>query len=373
MSDLGRLSSPHASRRDVLRWTGGGLLALGVGGALSACGGGGSNSAAGVKKAAGALSKPTTLHIASAPIDNYFLDFVNQDQQDYQKYNLEVPKFILPKSGVQGEQLMTAGSIDAQVQDVLLTMSTFVHSEPGKRPVFVGMRVPETTYSIVVGKGSWPDAKASFQEKMQALKGKTIGVTAIGAGADQQLTLALKQAGMTRKDVTPLAVGQVAGGGAAQMKAGRIAAYVGITWATSRVLAKQTGGRILIEFSDPSVPPLLSKQQVDVCIVREDFAKKHEDVVKAWLASQTAGRDWMVANRGKAAELLNKTCLGGKFPDIAKGYIDHFADDLVPKLHPDWKVAKADIDVMLDVAQQMGIIKKGQISFEDLVPAFARA
>lgn len=373
MSDLGKLTSPRASRRDVLRWAGTGLVAAGLGGALTACSSGSGSSSANVKKVAAALPKPTQFRVASAPIDNYFLDFVNQDQKDYAEYNLDVPKFILPKSGVQGEQLMVAGTIDGQVQDVLLTMATYAHSTPGKRPVFVGMRVPESTYSIVVGKGTWPDAGASFKEKMQSLKGKTIGVTAIGAGADQQLTLALKQAGMSRSDVTPLSVGQVAAGGAAQLKAGRIAAYVGITWATSRVLAQETGGKILIDFSDPSVPALLSKQRVDVSIVREDFAQKHQDVVKAWLGAQTAGKDWMVANRAKAAQLLNTTCLGGKFPDIAKGYIDHFADDLVPKLQPDWKIEKTDIELMINVAEQMGILKSGQLTFEDIVPAFARA
>lgn len=372
MSDIGQLNTSGTSRRDLLRWAGSGLVAVGVGGALTACGGG-SGSSSKVSKVAGALAKPTTFHIASAPIDNYFLDFVNQDQKDYAKFNLKVPKFILPKSGVQGEQLMSAGSINGQVQDVLLTLATYAHSDPGKRPVFVGMRVPETTYSIVVAKGTWPGANASFKEKMQALKGKTIGVTAIGAGADQQLTLALKQAGMSRDDITALSVGQVAAGGAAQMKAGRIQAYVGITWATSRVLVKETGGQILVEFSDPSVPAILSKQKVDVAIVREDFAKDHEDVVKAWLAAQTAGKDWMAASPDKAAALLNKTCLGGKYADIAKGYVSHWNDDLVPKLKPDWKIEKADVDLMIDVAQQMGLIKSGQVTFEDIVPAYARA
>lgn len=372
MSDRGHASISQASRRDVLRWAGAGFVALGAGSVLTACGGGSSTSAD-VKTVAGALAKPTTFRIASAPIDNYFLDYVDQDQNDYAKYNLEVPKFILPESGVQGEQLMTAGAINGQVGDVLLALSTYANSVPGKRTVFVGMRVPETTYSIVVKNGTWPAASASFNEKMQALKGKTIGVTAIGAGADKQLTLALSQANMTRKDVTPLAVGQVANGGAAQMQAGRIDAYVGITWATSRVLAKEAGGEIYIDFNDPSVPALLSKQQVDVSIVREDFAKNDEDVVKAWLDAQTAGKDWIVANQAKAAALLNTTCLGGKYLDIAQGYIGHFVNDLVPKLHPNWKLAKADVDLMIAVAEEMNLIQKGQVSFEDIVPAFARA
>lgn len=360
----------RASRRTVLRMAGASLLAAGGAGLLAACGDGPSSATTGDAK--GAAAKPTPFHVATAPGDNYFIDAVNLDQKQYGKYNLQVPKFLYPSSGVQGMQLQTAGQIDGQMQDTLLTMATFANSRPGERPVIIGMRIPETTYSIVVGKGAWPAASASFQEKMAALKGKTIGVTAIGAGADKQLRLALHQAGLADSDVTPLAVGQTTPA-IAQMNAGKIDAYVGITYATARLMAAQTGGQVLIDFTAPGVPELLSKQQVDVLIAREDYAKSNADACKAWLAAQWAAKDWILANRDQAAELLNTGSFDGKGLDVSKQYIKHFADAVVPKLQPQWKVTKEAIDLMIKVAVQTGAVRAGQVTYETLVADFARA
>lgn len=362
--------SAPASRRTVLRMAGASLLAAGAGGLLAACGDGPSSATTGDAK--GAAARPTPFRVATAPGDNYFIDAVNLDQKQFGKYNLQVPKFLHPSSGVQGMQLQTAGQIDGQMQDTLLTMATFANSRPGERPVIIGMRIPETTYSIVVGKGSWPSASASFADKMAALKGKTIGVTAIGAGADKQLRLALRQGGLSDGDVTPLAVGQTTPA-IAQMNAGKIDAYVGITFATARLMAEQTGGRVLIDFAAAGVPDLLSKQQVDVLIAREDYAKSHADACKAWLAAQWAAKDWILANRDQAADLLNTDSFDGKGLAVSKQYIQHFAEVVVPKLQPQWKVTKEAIDLMIKVAVQTGAVSAGQVAYETVVADFARA
>ncbi|MDA3626179.1 ABC transporter substrate-binding protein [Saccharopolyspora sp. WRP15-2] len=359
------------NRRTVLRMAGASVLAAGASTLLSACGDGSSGSSA-TGTAAGAAPQPTPFRVATAPGDNYFIDAVNLDQQHYGKYNLEVPKFLHPSSGVQGMQLQTAGQIDGQMQDTLLTMTTFANSRPGDRPVIIGMRIPETTYSIVVNKGQWPSDSASFAEKMASLKGKTVGVTAIGAGADKQLRLALQQAGMSPGDITPLAVGQTTPA-IAQMSAGKIDAYVGITFATARLMAAQTGGEVLVDFNTTGVPELLSKQQVDVLIAREDYAKSNADACKAWLAAQWEAKDWILANRDEAAELLNSDSFDGRGLDVSKQYIQHFAEDVVPKLQPQWKVTRDAIDLMIEVAVRTGAVQQGQISYETLVADFARA
>lgn len=366
-----QLTQTRTSRRAILRMAGASVLAAGAGTLLAACGDGSPGSPA-TGTAPGAAPKPTPFRVATAPGDNYFIDAVNLDQDQYGKYNLEVPKFLHPSSGVQGMQLQTAGQIDGQMQDTLLVMTTFANSRPGERPVIIGMRIPETTYSIVVNKGNWPSGSASFADKMASLKGRTIGVTAIGAGADKQLRLALQQAGISEADVTPLAVGQTTPA-IAQMSAGKIDAYVGITFATARLMAAQTGGKVLIDFAADGVPDLLSKQQVDVLIAREDYAKSNADACKAWLAAQWEAKDWILANPDAAADLLNTDSFDGQGLDVSKQYIQHFSDVVVPKLLPQWKVAKDAIDLMIEVAVQTGAVEEGQVTYESLVADFARA
>jgi ABC-type nitrate/sulfonate/bicarbonate transport system substrate-binding protein len=186
------------------------------------------------------------------------------------------------------------------------------------------------------------------------------------------LRLALAAAGMAYTDVTPLAVGQPTPA-IAQMKANRIDAYVGITWATTRLMAALTGGSVLADFNESAAPDILRKQSVGAIVVREDFAQSHQDVAQAWLAAQWDAKDWVLANSAAAANLLNTGSFNGQALPICTQYISHFAQSLVPNLQPMFKVARADLEFMIELAVQLGTIKAGQVNYEDIVPAFARA
>lgn len=360
-----RLGSSGAglARRDFLRYAAIGAALAGAGPALAAC----SSSSGG---SSGSASDK--FRIATALGDNFIIDAVNQAQHQYQGHHLDVPKFLYPSSGVQGMQLLAAGAADGAVQDTLLSLVTFASSTKGKRPLIVGVRVPENTYSIVVNKGSWPAASASFVEKMTALKGKRVGVTAVGAGADKQLGLALTAAGMAYNDVTHLSIGQVTPA-LAQMRAGRIDAYVGFTRATAMFIAEVVGGEVLVDFSDASVPALLNKQQVDVSVVREDLVDKKPDVAKNWLAAQWDAKSWIQANPKAAADLLNNGSFNGKATQVCTDYITHFSNVLVPKLEPMWAVPRDMIEFMIELATKGGAIKAGSVTYEEIVPSFARA
>ncbi|GLW99361.1 ABC transporter substrate-binding protein [Microtetraspora sp. NBRC 16547] len=360
------------SRRSVLRAAGFGALTLGAGSLLAACGGADEPGGAAQTAASGALTKPTPFTIASSPGDNYFLDTVCKEKKLFDKYNLKVPDFVFPQSGVQAMQLFAGGTITGMQQDTVLTMVSYVNGQEGKRPVIVGMRVPETTYSIVVNKGSWPDATASFEERMQALKGKKVGVSAVGAGSDQQLMLALEAAGMQYDDVTHLGVGQFVSG-IPQMTAGRLDAYVAVDYGSAHLMAKSAGGSVYLPFWDESSPDILHKQQVQPIIVREDYLKDNRHVIDAWKAAAWEGKEWILANRDEAAAMLNETAYGGRGAEEAKAYIEHYATTVVPRIQPDWKVQKAGIDVMIDVGQKLGRLKEGQITYDQIVADFARA
>ena len=353
-------SGSPMSRRSLIKYLGVGAAAIGAAPLLAGCG----NDEA---SAAGDFG------VAAFPGDSYFIDTVNLAEKQYAKHGLTVPKHLTPQSGVQGLQLLVAGAIDGFAVDTLLLLASHGNSAKGKRPMLVGMRDQQTTYAIVGNKNvKWPDKSASFEEKMHALKGKKIGVTSIGAGSDLQLKLALETAGMSYDDITPLAVGSTTQM-IPNMRNERVDATVTVQWTSTRFLAAATDSSILLDFSEEGTPDIMRNQGVLCAAVREDQLEKNPDAVKAWLATQNDGRNWMLKNPKEAAALLNKTGMAGKGAAIAEEYIKHYADSVDPKLEPMFKAPKAAVERMIGLAEHFGNIDKGKVTYETLVPDFARA
>lgn len=354
------------SRRTLLKFLGTGAAALGATGLLSACGGGGS----------AAEAKPgaiTSMGIASAPGDVYLMDEIAQKNKIFANHSIKSEKLIYPQSGVQGMQLLTAGAINAMQQDTLMTFTAFARGTKGTRPKIIGMRMPTITYSIVVNKNfKGADASASFEEKMKSLEGKTVGVTAIGSGSELQLHLALQMAGMKPDAATSLAVGQFSPM-IAQMNANRVDAVVTQTWATGRLLAQLTGGTLYVELADPSVPDLISGQEVGPLIVREDWIDSNPEAIKNFLAVQTETKDWMLANKKESADHLNAISFDGKAADLSLSYVEDWAAKVVPKMDPSWKMSRESFDRMNEVGIRLGTLKKGEVKYEDIVADFAQA
>ncbi len=53
--------------------------------------------------------------------------------------------------------------------------------------------------------------------------------------------------------------------------------------------------------------------------------------------------------------------------------IDFMVDRAFPKLNPNWKVTRSGTEHVAEVVDQLGMLGKGTVSYEDTVPSFARA
>ena len=91
------------------------------------------------------------------------------------------------------------------------------------------------------------------------------------------------------------------------------------------------------------------------------------------MQASTDAKDWVVANQKAAAEQLNKSQFNGKAQAESEKYIDHFVNELLPKVKPGWKVERDGLDRMIKIGEQLGLLKAGQVTFDELVPEFARA
>ncbi|MFE4503538.1 ABC transporter substrate-binding protein [Rhodococcus sp. NPDC056743] len=366
----------NSSRRDFMKFVGVGVAAVGAGTVLAGCSDTSSSgqtvAETGGVLASNALAEPTKFVVGSAAGDNFLIDVVNKEQGNFASYNLSVPDLLFPSSSVQANQLLASGALGGCMTDITLAINAFANSTPGQRPVVVGLRVPVNTYSVVVGKGSWPAESASFEDKMNALRGKRIGVTALGAGADQQLIMALEAAGIPERDVTRIGVGQISPA-IAQMSAGRLDGYVGYSRGASLAVAHQAKGSLLANFADPGTPETLRNQVVGAVVVREDFARSNPEVVKAWLAAQEEGQSWIEANPEAAAALLNKNSFDGKMQEPANQSIRFFRETVFPSAKPMFQVPRDSIELMVGLAEKQGLIAPGTVHYEDLVPDYARA
>lgn len=358
------------SRRSVLKYFGVGTAALGSASLLAACG---SDDEAGPSASAGS-SSAFKFPIAAFPGDAYLLDHVNAANQDFAKHHLDVGKLVIPQGGPQAFQLMVAGAIEGYLGDTALIMAVFANGTKGNRPMIAGFRTVHNAYGVVGSKKQTAglDPNASFEERMHSLAGKTIGTSQIGSGGDQQLTLALAAAGMKRSDVTVLAVGPSLQA-IPNINAGRVDAYTTVQWTAGRNIAKQTGGAVIAQFGEPSSPESLRNQAADAIAVREETAKKNPEAIKNWLAAQDSAQKFIGANPKEAAEILNRTGLGGKAPEIATAYIDHYLKNEVPAVQPMFKAPRDMVERMIEVAVTLGKVKEGQVTYDDIVPEFARA
>lgn len=356
------LATSAVDRRSLLKFGAFGLAAVGAAPLLSACGSSSTSSSA---------AKSIQLHWSSG--DTFLADVVAVQQGIFKDHKLDVGKNVETTSGVQTLQLMTTGAVTAALVDQLITMGAFLKTPKGRRVVQVGQRYPVNSYGVVVSaNGGWPDDAASFADKVKSLRGKRVGVTSVGAGSDQQLILALEQVGVKTTDVTHIAVG-LAAAGAAQLKAGRLDAYVGYSPSVSEFVAENAGGRVLASFADASAPSLLRSETVGSLVMSEKFVAENKDVVIAYLQAEQDANKWIVDNATAAADLLNQTSFAGKAAAPCEKAISFYVEQVVPKCLPQLKVSRQWFDSMSTIASTLGVVAPNAISYEDFVPALARA
>ncbi|AMO23685.1 hypothetical protein GCM10027034_37220 [Ramlibacter solisilvae] len=121
-----------------------------------------------------------------------------------EKHGLKCELRVIPQAPL-GMQTMLSGELDVAVPppEVLLQA---VNKGADLKVLGSGARDP--VFFLMAGAGlDTPNAAKGYPAVMQDFKGRKIGVTARGSGAEFQLVNMLKEAGMKPEDVTIVAVG----------------------------------------------------------------------------------------------------------------------------------------------------------------------
>jgi NitT/TauT family transport system substrate-binding protein len=200
--------------------------------------------------AAGLAAAATTdeLNVQSYPGTTLSLPlYAGQAKGIFEKHGIKVNIVGIP-AGPQATQALLTGGVDIMgngVSNTLLAQAKLAKSGSSERIVGLLQGESGLHYSLMGQSGiKWP-AQGDVKAVAEALKGKTVGVTAIGADTQQIVEGLLKMHGVDPKSVTFVAIGSGASAYAA-FEAKHVDTVVG--WAPTQTVLSDKGAKMLIDF-----------------------------------------------------------------------------------------------------------------------------
>jgi ABC-type nitrate/sulfonate/bicarbonate transport system substrate-binding protein len=300
----------------------------------------------------------------------YLPDFVAKDKGFYAAHGINM-NFVTPASGAAAAQLMLAGQVQGWSTDPQIALTAAAKGEDIR---LAGLEVPTQIYWLLVAKnGNWPSNSASFNQKMAALEGKTVGVSGIGAGTDHALLAGLNAAGLPLNSVNRVGIGQQTAA-IGQLQAGSISAFVSFSLAGNAIIAQQTGARVLVAFGGNDVPSSVRNIPGLGMAVQGSFAQQHPKVIADWRAADQEAIDWIKKNPAQAAVVLNKYVYNGVQLALAKQVIPEFLSGVFSSIPPGLKMSRTSFDLGIKALKEIGAIPStAALTYENAVIPSARA
>jgi NitT/TauT family transport system substrate-binding protein len=317
---------------------------LAVGG-LAACG----SDDSGDSGDSGSSGGLTDVTVMAFPGQSYRLPFLAADQEGFFKNHGISFKFIDQPSNITGTQGMAATK--AQV-GFLSTTTQVQGAQAGQTyPFFCGgIDVLQTTL-IADTDSDLPSTSdgATWQEVLQALKGKKIGIqTPVGSGLQILFAAALEEAGVSSDDVTFVNLGGVPTTVQAALQKGSVD-VAQINPPGTQLLQTQGYGKPLIYMADG--PDVYKNYFGSGPVLDPAWLKDNPDVAKEFCAAFQEGLAWVQdpANADDAAAILSKDTAIPE--DVAKLVVTDTFGDFIPELDNDTMQATFDGYVDLGIAK----------------------
>lgn len=309
------------------------------------------------------------ISIGTYPISGYLQDFVAQKEGFFAKNGLDAT--VIPSmAGATALQLMSNNKLQSYGIDFLSTLQA---AKQGSDIRVAACLAPRSVYVVIASEAAGLPFDASFTDRVKALKGKTVGVTALGAGTDRALVAMMSEAGMDQKSVQRIAVG-VPSAAAGQLAAGRIDAYVtGSHSGAFQVEKSAPKTALYLDSGDPDAPKVVRGFAGLVWAVSGKWAKEHPEQVDDYVASLKQARDWIVANPKEAAQIMSQQVFGGADEDVAEKSAQVLIDDFYKQSDKDLTCPIETFNAAATVFEQQGLGKASDIAFEDIVLDRARS
>ncbi len=223
----------------------------------------------------------------------------------YARYNLDA-ELVVMNSGPAGVAALLGGSLDFAEPPTDQIIENQIKGTDLK--IVVGNEIKNFFNLVVTNKVALPNAAKGYPDVVRDLKGKRIGVNALGASTHLMMNALLRGAGMTPDDVTYVADGS-SNTALAAWQADRLDAQMAFTPFPEIIAALGTGHSV-VDFSNGQGPPILQKLggAFEAFSAKASFIREHPDVVNAFIKAHVDTINWIKdpANRGKLVEEVGK-------------------------------------------------------------------
>jgi ABC-type nitrate/sulfonate/bicarbonate transport system substrate-binding protein len=295
----------------------------------------------------------------------YVLDYVADKQGFFEQNGLKA-SFISPQQGgASANTLFLGGTLKGWPGNPAPIMQNLGKGETIKIAGWLDNWIP---FGIVVPADS-DLAKLKdrpFGEKMQALRGKKIGLTAVGSLVYQSLIAGFATEGMTEKDATILAVGQP-DSGIGQMEADRIDAYVTYSRTDVAVFAQRAKTVQYASLTGPEAPEKIRAYSSYALPVMGKLATEEPEVVTGYVTAQKQAYEWTKQNIDAAGQIVADQVYKGEYKaDIVAALNELFG---VPQPH-EFKVNPTSWDNLSSLVVELGMVpadKKSTLDYGTVV------
>jgi NitT/TauT family transport system substrate-binding protein len=219
----------------------------------------------------------------SAPVVTIFPVWMGEAGGFYEKEGLKV-EVITMEGGSRGVQVLLSGEIQAMHVGLAPVVQANKQGADLRLVTSTGNSIPITIFTT-------PTIKAAAE-----LKGKTIGISTFGSETDIAISIALKQLGLSRQDVT---VSQIGGSSQrfAALSAGRIDAAPLLEPAIT--MAKEKGFNPLVDLAAAKTPWIF-----DAVVVTNTYLKGQRDTLTRFVRGYIAGAYLALSDEKKAKEVI---------------------------------------------------------------------
>lgn len=330
--------------------------------ALSACGtspGGGASGSGG----------DASIQVGVFPISTYLPDQVAAKEGFFKKNGLSVQLVGPAMTGATAYQLMTTDKLQSYFNDVETTTEAITKGSQIKIGACVA---PRSIYVIVANASAGLPSSGSFQQKIQALKGKRIGVTALGAGTDVGLSVSLQAAGVPASEVTRLAVGPPTSA-VSQLKAGRIDAYItGSDSGAYQITASDPQTRVYASLGDSSTPDPARIFASGGWAVSAQWASQHPEQLDSYRKSLQQAIAWIKVNPAKAAKIMSVTMFAGGQLDVATRSVAAYITEYISS-DSALTCARSELSATFGVFSQLRLGPEKDLNYDAVTAPAARA
>lgn len=289
----------------------------------------------------------------------YYSEVVAEEQGFYDEVGLDVEQ-IDTKDGPTTTRLLSTGEVDGGILDATFAISATAAGEP----LTIGASIFNRSIFQIAARGDLLEVDGTWEEKVQALEGRKVGVPGIGGGAHNTLRLLMQAVGMDPDEDVQIIQLQGIQPAIAQFQEGAIDAMVTVP-PQPLVMDSMGIGDVFIDVGD-EVPLDVVSGMVGF-VGNPTFVSDRAEVLERWKEAHELAIAWISdpANAEEATTQIAELFTNSD-EDLAAGVLELLIS-LYETREPGLAVKTEIVEAQVASAVEQGTIEEGAVTVDDIV------